>query len=199
MSWYDHLSCLELADASDGSTPMATNYYWQLMMGEIMIRHGEDGPVALHTRLGWVFSGPMAVASQETSAVNLIATYTLRVDVEPNSLMAAFIPSGILSLWVWVLRKTPARGIQQQHTLQGREVWSVSTMERIPRTLAHELSASGDESLRPTHRRLSCSPRVWQDHTRPSQEGHCTDCGASWPWGRTEAALFAPPCCSMAR
>ena len=44
---YNHLSCLELADASDGSIPMEvdllirSDYYWQLMTGEI--RCGEDG------------------------------------------------------------------------------------------------------------------------------------------------------------
>lgn len=54
------------------------------MTGEI--RRGEDGPIALHTRFGWVLSGPMAAASQETSAVNLITTHTLRVNAEPDKL-----------------------------------------------------------------------------------------------------------------
>ena len=49
---YSHPSCLELADASDGSKPMEVNlligsdYYCQLITGEI--RRGEDGPVALN-------------------------------------------------------------------------------------------------------------------------------------------------------
>lgn len=87
---YDHLSSLELADASDGSRPMEVNllirsdHYWRLMTGEI--RRGDNGPVTLHTRFGWVLSGPMAATSQEMSAVNLITTHTLQVDVEPNSL-----------------------------------------------------------------------------------------------------------------
>ena len=54
------------------------------MTGEI--RCGKDGPVALHTRFGGVLSGPMAATSQEISAVNLITTHTLRVNVEPDNL-----------------------------------------------------------------------------------------------------------------
>ena len=75
---------------SDGSALVevdlliGSDYYWQPITGEI--RRGEDGPVALQTRFGWVLSGPMAVASQETSVVNLITTHSLRVDMEPDSL-----------------------------------------------------------------------------------------------------------------
>ena len=45
---FDHLSHLELADNSDGTTPMeidvliGSNYYWRLMTGEI--RRGDNGP-----------------------------------------------------------------------------------------------------------------------------------------------------------
>ena len=87
---YDHLSSLELADASDGNRPMevdlliGSDHYWRLMTGEI--RRGEDGSVALLIRFGWIISGPMAATSREISAVNLITTHTLRVDVEPDSL-----------------------------------------------------------------------------------------------------------------
>lgn len=87
---FDHLSRLELADNSDGTIPMevdilvGSDYYWRLMTGDI--RRGEDGPVALYSRFGWVLSGPMSIARQEMSAVNLITTHTLRVDVEPDGL-----------------------------------------------------------------------------------------------------------------
>lgn len=53
------------------------------MTGEI--RRGKDGPAALHTRFGWVLSGPVAATSQEISAINLITTHTLRVNVEPDN------------------------------------------------------------------------------------------------------------------
>lgn len=54
------------------------------MTGEI--RCGEDGPVALHTRFGWVLSSSMATASQGTSAANFITTHTLQVVMEPSNL-----------------------------------------------------------------------------------------------------------------
>ena len=87
---YDHLSSLELADTSDGNKPMevdiliGSDHYWRLMTGEI--RRGPDGPVALHTRIGWVLSGPMTAANPDLSTVNLVTTHTLRIDAEPDSL-----------------------------------------------------------------------------------------------------------------
>ena len=87
---YSHLSRLKLADNSDGSTPMevdvliGSDFYWQLMTGDI--RRGEEGPVALHSRFGWVLSGPVSFPNPEMSSVNLVTTHTLRVDTEPESL-----------------------------------------------------------------------------------------------------------------
>ena len=88
---FEHLMTLELADNADGSTPMevdvliGSDHYWRLMTGDI--RRGEVGPVALYSRFGWVLSGPVSiVADQEMSAVNLITTHTMQVDVEPDSL-----------------------------------------------------------------------------------------------------------------
>lgn len=98
---------------------IGSDYYWQLVTGEI--RRGEDGPVALHTRFGWVLSSPTAAASQETSAMNLIATHTLRVDVEPDSLKK--LDDCLHSFWnleslgVSVGGRSHSGGIQQQHML----------------------------------------------------------------------------------
>ena len=89
---YSHLSCLELADASDGSAPLevdlliGSDYYWQQLTGEI--RRGEDGPIAVLTKFGWVLSGPMMTTGQEAPAVSLITTHTLRVDTEADHLKA---------------------------------------------------------------------------------------------------------------
>ena len=54
---YEHLSDLHLADHSDGSPIevdllIGSDYYWQLTTGEV--RRGNDGPVAVGTKLGWV-------------------------------------------------------------------------------------------------------------------------------------------------
>lgn len=59
---YSHLSQLELAD-SHGEAQLevdiliGSDYYWELTTGKTC--RGESGPVAIHTRLGWVLSGPV--------------------------------------------------------------------------------------------------------------------------------------------
>lgn len=81
---YDHLAGLELADDSDGASEIGvdvligSHYYWEFATGKISC--GQDGPVAIHTMLGWVFSGPVPSMETEQSSVNLITTHTFRVD-----------------------------------------------------------------------------------------------------------------------
>ena len=41
---------------------------------------------AIHTKLGWVLSGPIAVAGSNQSFINLVTTHVLRVDVPPDPL-----------------------------------------------------------------------------------------------------------------
>ena len=62
---------------------IGSDYYWKLITGEI--RRGDGGPVAFHTRFGWVLSGPTDTTSQITSVTSLVATHTLRVDAEPDT------------------------------------------------------------------------------------------------------------------
>ena len=82
-----HLLQLDLADTSDGETLMeidvliGSDYYWQLTTGKVL--RGDSGPVAIHTRLGWVLSGPTTLTGHPMPAVSLIATHTLRIDSEP--------------------------------------------------------------------------------------------------------------------
>ena len=69
---------LQLADNSGDGSPievdllLGANYYWQLTTGEV--RRGDDGPVAVGTKLGWVLSGPAPMADH-----SLLTTHTLRV------------------------------------------------------------------------------------------------------------------------
>ena len=76
---YEHLSELELADSSDGNTPLeidlliGSDYYWQLTTGRVS--RGDDGPVAVETKLGWVLSGPVPTAD-----CSLLTTHALRID-----------------------------------------------------------------------------------------------------------------------
>ena len=80
---------LDLADTSDGETLMeidvliGSDYYWQLTTGKVL--RGDSGPVAIHTRLGWVLSGPTTLTGRPMPAVSLIATHTLRINSEPCS------------------------------------------------------------------------------------------------------------------
>ena len=59
---YPHLLGLELADSSSNSSTLpidaliGSDYYWQLVTGGVC--RGTSGPVAIHTKLGWVLSGP---------------------------------------------------------------------------------------------------------------------------------------------
>ena len=63
---YRHLSGLQLADCSDGNTPVEVNlligsdYYWQLATGQVS--RGDDGPIAVETKMEWVLSGPGPIA-----------------------------------------------------------------------------------------------------------------------------------------
>jgi hypothetical protein len=83
---YEHLSDLRLADSSDGKTAMevdlliGSDYYWKLTTGRVS--RGEDGPIAVETKLGWVLSGPVPIAEQ---SVSLVTTHTLRVDAHEES------------------------------------------------------------------------------------------------------------------
>ena len=87
---HHHLTSLDLADCSDGDSPMGvdvlvgSDYYWNLVTGDV--RRGNNGPTAIHTRLGWVLSGPTQVTDQDQLSVNLLATHTLRVDTQQSGM-----------------------------------------------------------------------------------------------------------------
>jgi len=59
---YPHLDGLELADESfdaEGSIDMliGCDYYWDFVTGET--RRGDEGPIAVNSKLGWLLSGPV--------------------------------------------------------------------------------------------------------------------------------------------
>ena len=59
---YDYLSGLDLADSSTSGADLdidvlvGSDYYWTLVTGRVL--RNQDGPTAIHTRLGWILSGP---------------------------------------------------------------------------------------------------------------------------------------------
>lgn len=59
---------------------IGSDYYRQFTTGKVL--HGDSGPVAIHTRLGWVLSGHTTPTGRPTPAVNLISTHSLRIDSE---------------------------------------------------------------------------------------------------------------------
>ena len=97
---YEHLKGLELADASDGQSGLCIDVligldsYWEIVTGEI--RRGSGGPVAIHTHLGWVLSGPVTFSSLHLDTASLV-THTLRVDAVPQQ--AKNLDDQLKSFW----------------------------------------------------------------------------------------------------
>ena len=60
---YKHLADLNLADFSRVGDELqidvliGSDHYWQLVTGQVI--HGQSGPTAIDTHLGWVLSGPV--------------------------------------------------------------------------------------------------------------------------------------------
>ena len=84
---FQHLSGLDLADSSHlGDTVevdilIGSDYYWSFATSRVL--RGRIDPTAIHTRLGWVLSGPLQGMESGDKAVNLIAsTHALPVDGE---------------------------------------------------------------------------------------------------------------------
>lgn len=78
---YPHLSSLNLADDCNGDAQIdiliGADQYWNIVTGGT-IRH-ESGPTAIHTKLGWVLSGPINEMPTKTAdSVNLTSTHVLK-------------------------------------------------------------------------------------------------------------------------
>lgn len=81
---YPHLAGLDLADSATGGDLLeidalvGSDFYWSLVTGEV--RRGTRGPMAIHTKIGWVLSGPV---DKQMTSVNLVLgapTHTLKVE-----------------------------------------------------------------------------------------------------------------------
>ena len=81
---YRHLSNLDLADYSEDGDSMevdlliGSNYYWKFATGEIY--RGEEGPVAIKTRVGWILSGAVAKEDKQKSIFSFLNTHVLKVN-----------------------------------------------------------------------------------------------------------------------
>ena len=83
---YDHLLGIELADSADIGDVLevdmliGSDLYWSLVTRRV--RRGRSGPMGVHTRIGWILSGP--VDRQEVSVnLTLTATHALRINTHP--------------------------------------------------------------------------------------------------------------------
>ena len=75
---------LDLADYSDGNSSLhidmliGSDYYWDLVTGSVC--RGDGGLTAVHTKLGWVLSGPAFARDSAQCSMNLTTTHVLHVD-----------------------------------------------------------------------------------------------------------------------
>ena len=81
---YPHLTGLTLADDCEGEADIdilvGADQYWNLVTGGLI--RGDSGPTAMHTKLGWVLSGPVNYQVPSSSAtVNLTSTHVLKCQV----------------------------------------------------------------------------------------------------------------------
>ena len=87
---YKHLADLDLADTSSDGASMnvdlliGSDCYWTLVTGEI--RRGDTGPVAVHTRLGWVLSGVAPMPRGLDTSHSFLTTHVMRVDASSHCL-----------------------------------------------------------------------------------------------------------------
>ena len=80
---YSHLSDLPLADfcvaESDVDVDMliGADYFWSIVTG--VVRRGEEGPVAMETKLGWVLSSIMSENCYDSVSLVNAATHCMEV------------------------------------------------------------------------------------------------------------------------
>ena len=86
---HPHLLGLDLADSSNPTSGLpvdllvGADYYWKLVTGNVC--RSEGGPTAIHTKLGWVLSGPSSPGNSENSLVNLSVTHVLHTETDLNT------------------------------------------------------------------------------------------------------------------
>ncbi len=82
------LAGFEFADWADSDDELevdiliGADWYWELVTGKIAKNPG--CPTAIHTRLGWVLSGPVPAGTASSCSTNLVTTHVLRVDTQPE-------------------------------------------------------------------------------------------------------------------
>ena len=84
-----HLSGLDMADVPDHEEGMSINlligldYYWNFVTGKT--RHGQEGPVAIHSKVGWMLSGVVPNTTASTQRHGLLTAHVLKSDTTQSS------------------------------------------------------------------------------------------------------------------
>ena len=115
---HPHLLGLELADFSSTALNMpidiliGSDYYWQLVTGSIC--RGTSGPVAVHTKLGWVLSGPSSLDEYGRCSMNLSVTQSVThvLHSETHSVEQSTLDDQLQSFW-----ELEALGIQEEERM----------------------------------------------------------------------------------
>ena len=88
----------KFADYSDGRSTLQVDvligcdYYWELVTGNVC--RSEHGATAIHTKLGWVLSGPTLA---EGCSATLVTTHILRADTQQQE--SAGLEEQLRSFW----------------------------------------------------------------------------------------------------
>lgn len=81
------------------------DYYWDIVTGSIC--KIESGPTAVHTKLGWILSGPTSARGSVNCSMNLTTTHMLRI--EAQSLESRSLDEQLRSFW-----ELESLGIQEE-------------------------------------------------------------------------------------
>ena len=71
---------------------MGAGQYWNVVTGAVSQIAG--GPEAIHTKQGWVLSGPIPVGTPNLCTTNLVTTQVLRVDTQVE-----FLDKSLKAFW----------------------------------------------------------------------------------------------------
>ena len=179
---YDYLADLDIADYSCGTEQLevdmliGSDHYWKLVTGKLISR--SDGPTAVHTRLGWVLSGPVEGLQSQNVSCNLVSTHALRVDAYVQEESDRSLDRTLKSFW-----DLESLGIQEgepdlyqlflkQITFKnGRYEVGLPWKEAHPALPTHyDLSL---KRLTRLLRRLRQSPDILQRYQGAAREGDC--------------------------
>ena len=100
---HDQLMSLDLADSADVNARLPVDvligcdHYWELVTGSVC--RNERGPTAIHTKLGWVLSGPTNTPIIEHTSSYAVTTHSLRAGSHPMCTGTAQLNEQLRSFW----------------------------------------------------------------------------------------------------